>query len=147
MNWETISKVALAVLPVLGALLASLRGRSQGRTRLKTDLELLPLIPKESAGYAKWDEYITRTISEIVARDTELTRDAFGTGLALTFLAVAIAMGYVALDQGQGLWWIGVVLVGVFGLAGFATSFPKRRRDAKGRTIPDGPPEGGQAMS
>lgn len=140
MPWDTVSKILLAALPVLAVLATGLRDRFNKRSRLKADLELLPLIPVDAPAYEQWRSYIDRAVANTIARESELRRDPFGAVLALTFLAAAAAMAYTATSQQQPYWWIGTAFLGLFGVVGLAQDGVPRRRDERGRPIKPGKP-------
>lgn len=140
MQWGPViagaSTIVVAVTPALREWTAA-RGV---RTRLKQDIELVGLLPAESAARKALEAHIERTVERLVEEEHEMRRDPGGFVLALFFTAVTAFLGMRAID-GSDIWWVPAGLMAIFTIAAFAVSVPKARRTPTGRIIKDVGPD------
>ncbi len=134
MNWDTVSKIALAALPVLAAAVSLIRGRGGRRNQIKQDAELLVLLPEGTAARERLLAHLDQSITALTAEEQEKTRDPMGIGLGAVFLAGAVATLFLAI-QGSGWWLLATVVLLIFGAAGLSESATKAKRDNQGRRI------------
>jgi hypothetical protein len=134
MDFDTLSKLALAALPVIGGGFQLARGQRGARKRLKEDLELLALMPDGSDVRATMLKHLDDQVRGLATKDDELRRDPTGIGMGLVFLVASVVLGYFAVT-GSGWWWLASFLVALIGTAGLASSAAKKARDEKGRII------------
>lgn len=111
-----------------------LLGRRSTRERLKSDLELVALLPENSPAREALLKRAEGEISQIVKEEVELTRDPAGATLAVLFLGGALVLAFTA-ARANPFWWILVAVLAVFGAVGFSLDGVKRRRDEKGNAI------------
>src|SRR5688500_16521604 len=93
-------------------------------------------LPTESPIRQRLEEHVLRSLERLVEGEHELRRDPTGIGLTIFFLALTVFLGARAVD-GSDIWWVPTAGSGLFTIAGFATSWPKKRRDERGREIKD----------
>ncbi len=134
MNWDAVSKISLAVLPIVAAVVSLIRGRGGRRNQIKQDAELLGLLPEGTAARERLLHHLDQSIAALGAEEQELTRDLMGIGLGVIFLGGAIATFVLAI-QGSGWWWFIVALLLIIGIAGLSESAAKAKRDNRGRRI------------
>lgn len=103
------------------------------RTTLKQDLEILAMLPPESAIRDRLQEDIEARITDLINR--ERRRDLFGIVLGLCFVVTGLPFLVRAADVGGIGWWsFGSALV-VVGMAGGASSASRTERDEAGRRL------------
>lgn len=108
------------------------------RSRIRDDIEILDRLPAESPAADPLRAHIERSVLRLVESERTHRRDS--GGLILTaFFAAATAWAVRAAVTGSDWWFIAVVGLGLFTIAGFATSFPKVPRDERGREIKQTP--------
>jgi hypothetical protein len=74
----------------------------------------------------------------LVADEDERHRDLSGSVIALLFLTIAAAAGYLAFRNDGSEWWLVLMIpTGFFGVFGLSESATRQRRDERGRRIPD----------
>jgi hypothetical protein len=121
MNWDTISKVAIAVLPVLGIVLQLIRRPDGRRGQVKRDLELLGLLPDDSSSRSKLLQHIDQSVERLIVDEDELRRDPTGIGLAVFFLISTSVLVVFAIRSGDWWLWPIVAFLGLFGVIGLRT--------------------------
>ncbi|HWE90153.1 MAG TPA: hypothetical protein VG317_11900 [Pseudonocardiaceae bacterium] len=135
MNWDLISKILLAALPVAAAAVQLIR-RKDGRVgQLKTNLELLALLPEDGPARAKLLDHIERSVERLIVEEDELRREPMGIALGIVFLAVAIGLTVFAFRDGGWWWWPIIIFIAIMGATGLGQDGVRRKRDAKGRPI------------
>jgi hypothetical protein len=134
MDLDTLSKIALAALPVIGAGLQLVRGQRGTRKRLKEDLELLALMPEGIEARSTMLEHLDKQVRKLMSGDDELRRDPIGIGMGIVVLSGAAILGYFAVRD-SAWWWIAFFPVAIFGMAGLLSSMSKRPRDDRGRIV------------
>jgi len=111
-----------------------LLGRRSTRERLRSDLELVGLLPDNSPARKALLQRAERDINQIVKDEVELTRNPTGATLAVLFLGAALILAFTA-TRANPFWWILVAVLAVFGAVGFSFDGVKRHRDEKGHAI------------
>ena len=138
---EVILALVAALAVVFGGYLQS-RPRRAGagggpRERLRTDLEIMQLLPKEAASYPLMTAHVDAAVERLVTVDDKRRRDPFGTTVAviLLLLAAAAVFGASRLPGASWLLLIPAVPLAVFGVVGLALSAGKSLRDERGNRI------------
>jgi len=126
--------IASVLASVVGALRLLGVGRTTPRDRVRSDLELAALLPEDSPMRARLIDRGEVALSQVLDDEAEKSRDTTGVILALLFVGGAGATGYY-LAPTNGLWWVLVVVLGLFGVVGLNQDAVPRRRDGRGRPI------------
>ncbi|MFD8267013.1 MULTISPECIES: hypothetical protein [Streptomyces althioticus group] len=137
MDWGPLASVAVAVVGVGGVMIERRRREPRGRDRIKTDLELLSLLPTDSELVPEFRAHIEDSIRQIIKGEDEKRRDPFGIALASVFILIAVALVTASVLNGGWYWWLTVpgAVTGIFGIAGLAQDATKRTRDERGRPM------------
>ena len=138
MDWQSVGRWAIAVVPAAVALVGVLQGPGALRSRLRHDIEMLEKLPKDSAAHAKLLGYIDAQMERFAKVETDSRRDwngLIGGTVASVVLGVAF-MGLGAYDT----WWslmlrVLAVLSGLTALIVVFESAGKVPRNEKGHRI------------
>jgi len=133
---DDVAKIAAAVGPVVvafvGAAVAGAGTRNR-RSQLKTDAEVLMLLPENSDARRLMESHIEGSITRM-AEDDEKRRDPMGSVLALLFLGFAGWTWTLALDGSN--WWVApAIFFTTFGFVGLGSDAFRAKRDERGRRI------------
>ncbi|RSS34096.1 hypothetical protein [Streptomyces sp. WAC08241] len=111
------------------------RREPRGRERIKSDLELLSLLPPDSEVAPALRAHIEGGIRQLVEVEDVKRRDPFGIALAIVFILITVALLTASFLNGGWYWWLTVpaAVTGIFGIAGLAQDATKRTRDERGR--------------
>jgi len=134
-KWDDVTKVAAAVGPVVVALVgvaAASAATHNRRSRLKTDAEVLKLLPENGEARKLLAAHIERAIVRL-AEDDEMRRDPLGVVIALMLLGFAGWTGVLALDHPK--WWWAAIPLGSMGAYGFVSDAFRAKRDERGRRL------------
>ena len=138
MNWDSISKIAIAFSGVVAAWLQLRRGRGGGRrAQLQRDLDLLALLPEDSTARAALSQHVDAAVVSLIRDEAELRRDPTGIVLGLVLVGAAAA-GVIGAVLNRGWWWallVPAVFLGLIGVLGFVQDVVPRKRDDKGKVI------------
>ena len=134
MNWNTVLPGGFAVAVGLIAVAREWASSRGARSRIKQDIDLLGLLPDDSAARDALRTHVDRSISRLIETEQELRRDPSGIALAVFFAMVSVWTVAQAIS-GSDVWWLATGVAGLFTLAGFAVAVPKVRRDDRGRAI------------
>lgn len=133
-DWETAIGLGGAVALAALTLAREWATTRSARSRIRDDIEILDKLPAESPAADALRAHIERAILRLVESDQTHRRDP--SGLILTaFFVAATAWTVRAAATGSDWWFLAVFGLGLFAIAGFATSFPKVPRDESGREI------------
>jgi hypothetical protein len=116
-NWEAPTvALGVALLGLGGAWVQRERLPSKDRRRIKSDAEILALLPKESASSRLLGEHLDAKVRRLVSRESRGSSrlEALVAGLGRFLLAAipAAALIWLAVHYG-GWWWI----AGVYGIS------------------------------
>ncbi|MEU6535695.1 hypothetical protein [Streptomyces sp. NPDC047000] len=127
--------MAAAVIGVGGVIVERHRREPRGRERIKSDLELLNLLPSDSQVTPLLRTHIEDSIRQMIEVEDVKRRDPFGIALAIVFILLAGALITTSFLNGGWYWWLTVpgAVTGIFGIAGLAQDAAKRTRDERGR--------------
>jgi hypothetical protein len=118
--------VLVAVVTLVAASLPLTRMRRQ-RAVIKTDLEILALLPAGTEAHRRLSEHVQEAVLRAL-RDGEKRRDRPGMLIAV----LDIPAGAIATVAGDGLWKVVGILGLVVGLLVAGISFPRFVRDSAG---------------
>ncbi|MFJ3494838.1 hypothetical protein ACIPPJ_14750 [Streptomyces sp. NPDC086091] len=137
MDWGAFASVGVAVVGVGGVMIERRRREPRGRERIKTDLELLELLPQDSSVIPVLRSHIEDSIKQIIEVEDKKRRDPAGVVLAIAFILIAASLFAASFINGGLYWWLTVpgAVTGIFGLVGLAQDATKRNRDERGRPI------------
>lgn len=139
MNWDAVAKVLVAIGGAVAALqriVSERRTRSHRRDQIKGDIELLHLLPKDSASRTRLEKHIEQSVFRLVDDGEEKRRDPMGIVLGILMVAgAAWAASFPIRFGGSSLWWVLALPLGTLGLVGLAQDGVRRRRDDRGRPI------------
>jgi Flp pilus assembly protein TadB len=137
MDAELVAAIVGAGAGLVTTLVQVSRSRSGRHGRLKDDLELLQLLPKESAARADLLRHVDAGVKAMITDTQTKRRDATGIGLGLTMVLLSVLFIVLAIANG-GWWWAGLALavpIGLIGAVGFGQDVRLLERDEKGRPI------------
>jgi hypothetical protein len=133
------SKVALAAIPVVGAVAKLLRGAVKGRRgRLISDADLLAKLPPDSAAYKRMLGHLDEEVARIIEEEDRKRRDVVGVVLGVALLAGAAALVVSAWRSDRDLspfLWAAAAVVAFLGTVGLVQDAIPRARDDSGRPI------------
>lgn len=137
MKLADAAPIAVAGITVVGGLVQARRKRPVTREIVKQDLELLGLLPEDSAARGRLQEHIESTISKIIEDEDQRTRHASGAFLAVVFILIAVGLLSISVNRGGGWWWLSIpaAFIGLLGAFGLGQDAVPRRRDARGRPL------------
>jgi hypothetical protein len=127
--------VLVAIIGLLGVVVQTLRTRGgpTWQSTIQSELEILKALP-DGAARDQFQRYIEHKITERTQAELVRRRDSLGMTLALFLVAIAVVVGVGAWTAGG--WWnllqLLTLVLGGFGLVGFAESVAKVERDEKG---------------
>lgn len=138
MDLKTVAPIIVAALTLLGVVLQLTRNRESGiRTTLKTDLDLLSQLRKDSAAHDALREHIETRVVAMTEHEQTARRDPYGVAWGVIFLLVAVGIVIIAATYRGWLWFLLILELGAipFAIFALATSMRKRIRDDKGTEI------------
>ncbi|MFM9614057.1 hypothetical protein [Streptomyces niveiscabiei] len=129
--------MTVAVVGVGGVMVERRRREPRGRERIKSDLELLDLLPSESQVAPLLRTHIEDSIRQMIQVEDVKRRDPLGIVLAIVFILIAGALITASSLNGGWYWWLTVpgAVTGIFGIVGLAQDATKRTRDERGRPM------------
>lgn len=106
-DWGLLVPIGVALLGLLGSLLQRQTGLTRTRRRIKADLDILNLLPQESADRPPLEAYISKTIKAML--DERDKRDWGVFTFTITFIAIfGGAFIFLGFYWG-GWWWFGAI--------------------------------------
>ncbi|MFE9606829.1 hypothetical protein [Streptomyces hokutonensis] len=137
MNGSEIAAIIVAIVGVLGVLFERLSRKPRSRDRVRTDLEILSLLPPDSKARDALRGHIDTTIDRIVHVEDMQRRDWPGAVVSVTFLALSGGLWFGAIDRGGAWQWLMVpaLLTGLFGVVSTVQTLTLRKRDTYRRAI------------
>ena len=139
MDPDDWSKVALAAIPVVGAVAKLLRGAVKGRRgRLISDADLLAKLPPDSAAYKRMLGHLDEEVARIIEEEDRTRRDVVGVVLGVALLAGAAALVVSAWRSDRDLspfLWAAAAVVAILATVGRGQDAIPRARDDSGRPI------------
>ncbi|MCF2531314.1 hypothetical protein [Yinghuangia soli] len=136
MKWLVLVPAAIAVAALLSGFLNHQYRQPRGRHKVKMDLEILGLLPKDSGIRTKLLGHIDATIKGIIEVEDSRRRDWQGIWLAVVFLVTSGSLFYGASENDGDWWWLASgAIVAFVGTMGLLVSGPKRQRDIGGSPI------------
>jgi VIT1/CCC1 family predicted Fe2+/Mn2+ transporter len=139
-NWDTWSKIAIAVFGVTAAVLKiweSHRARTVRLSELKTMIDIVIALPEGNEAKDIVTKHIESQLKLFVKDEQVGHRDATGIFLGVAFLAGSAWLIYTALTA-TAWWWLLAVPVLSIGAVGLADGVTRRER---------GPQKGGSSRS
>lgn len=120
------------------ALAAWLQHRPYGgaaRRRIRSDLEMVQLLPDDSDARARLSEHLEKAVLQLIENETQKRREPVGIVLAVVLLLLAGWFFWFAVsERGAALVLLAVAVVTlVVALAGLAEDAVPRRRDESNR--------------
>lgn len=136
---DTAPFVALAG-PLVAALAQGLRSRygtSPARRQLHRDLALYKELPEAGGSRERLQAHIEASLEHLLSDESTKRRDPSGIGIAIFFLATAAVFTYEAVvaSSWSWTWWIGALLLWLFGGVGLGISAKRAERDERGRAL------------
>jgi hypothetical protein len=137
MDWGALASVAVSVVGVGGIMIERRRREPRGRERIKSDLEILSLLPEDSEIAPVLRAHLEDSIKQMVDVEDKKRRDPFGMALAIVFIAISSGLLVASFRNGGWYWWLTIpaAITAIFGVAGLAQDATKRTRDERGRPI------------
>ncbi|WP_263168157.1 SLC19 family protein [Streptomyces sp. SCSIO ZS0520] len=135
MDWSALATVVVGVVGLGGVVLQRRYTRARGRDRAKADLELLALLPEDSAVRKDLRDHIDETIRHVIEVEDGERRDTYGIVLAILFLIIGGCLFWAF--SAHEVWWLALAggFFVLFGFVGLSLDAPRRTRDARGNAI------------
>jgi hypothetical protein len=137
MSQDIIVAIIVSSATVVTATIRYVVSLRNSRDNLLKDLKIHDALPSSSSSKASLLKDIDTRIEKRIKDEKELTRDIFGSILAVAFLAtgVYLVLFHGAFDDITSWSSLASALLILFGIVGFSESFRKDRRNAKGSRI------------
>ncbi|UKY50806.1 hypothetical protein [Streptomyces inhibens] len=134
MDWNAVAAVAVAVAGVIGVLAERHFKKPRHRDIIKADLEILALLPAESAISHQLSNHIDETIRRVISVEDGKRRDAETVIGGLIFLGVSGGLVSGAAANGGAWWWLAAAagLIGVCGITAVWEGARRQVRDSEG---------------
>ena len=134
MDWDKLVIAGAGLLAVALQLLRERAGRSGMRAQLKTDLEIVALLPDSSDVKARLQANIDERIGRMIKDESEKRRDLYSTLLGVFLLAFAAWMTTIG-DRFWSFWLAPADFVALLGAVGLFQGLVPHKRDERGRII------------
>jgi hypothetical protein len=135
MDWDTWSKIAIAVFATIAAVLKvweSHRARTARLNELKTMIDIVNALPEGSEAKEAVAKHIEMRLKSFVKDEQTGHMDATGILLGSAFLAGSGWLIYTA-TTASGWWWFLAVPALIIGAVGLADGITRRERGSHNR--------------
>lgn len=134
MEWGQVIAIVGAATVAVAALSRELIAGRGVRARLRQDVELLNLLPKDSEAHELLSAHVDRAVAQLVEYDSEMRRDWSGVGAGV-MVSVFAVISAIRAREGSDWFWLLVAFWVLCAIALLSEGLPKAHRTASGSRI------------